>query len=74
MERYYTRSGKPSGVTGYEIGTDYIIVRLNNGFTYRYSDASCGAENVQNMIACAKDQSGLHTYIQRNDLGYDWKR
>lgn len=73
MENYRSRSGKPSGVTGYEIGLDFIIVRFTSGDIYKYSERSCG-NAVGEMAALAVDQLGLSTFIAQNRPPYEWKR
>jgi len=74
MNRYRSRSGKQEGVTGYETGKDYIIIKFREGPVYKYSYISCGKEHVMNMIMCATDQLGLSTYISQHHPQYEWKR
>lgn len=73
MTHYHSTSGKASGVTAYEIGQDYILVRFERA-VYKYSYASCGNAVVEEMkiLACASE--GLSTYISRHDPGYEWKK
>jgi hypothetical protein len=70
MKTYKSRSGKTSGVTGYEVGEDYIRVRFAGGQVYTYSHRSCGRTHVGNMIALAEAQKGLSTYISRHSPAY----
>lgn len=71
MKTYKSRSGKPSGVKGYEAGKDYIRVRFAGGQVYTYSHRSCGHRHVSNMIALAVAQQGLSTYIAQHSPAYE---
>ena len=62
MERYTNRSGG-SGISAYEIGSDYIIVKFSSGTTYRYSYNKAGQSHVENMKRLASRGSGLNSYI-----------
>lgn len=65
MERYMNRSGD-SGVSGYEIGFDYISVRFSgNSRIYTYSYRRAGNMHVENMKRLAQSGSGLNTYINK---------
>lgn len=65
MERYRNASGG-SGVSAYEIGSDYIRVRFSTGSTYRYSYRKAGQRHVDNMKRLAVSGSGLNGYINSN--------
>lgn len=66
MERY-RNSGGDSGVSAYEIGTDYILVRFSGtARTYRYSYRKAGQNHVENMKRLAKNGSGLNAYINNH--------
>lgn len=63
MERY-RNSGGDSGVSAYEIGSDYIIVKFSGtAKTYRYSYRKAGQNHVENLKRLAKSGSGLNSYI-----------
>jgi hypothetical protein len=62
MERYANRSGK-SGISAFEIGSNYIKVRFSSGSTYQYSYRKAGQTNVENMKKLAVSGSGLNSYI-----------
>lgn len=65
MERY-RNSGGDSGISSYEIGTDFIIVKFTGTFrTYRYSYRKAGQHHVENMKRLARSGSGLNGYINR---------
>ena len=64
MERYLNLSGD-SGITDYEIGTDFIRVRFGGGSTYRYSHLRPGQHHVDRMKALAVAGRGLGTYISQ---------
>jgi len=63
MERYRNSSGS-SGVSAYEIGSDYILVKFSGtARTYRYSYRKAGQNHVENLKRLAKSGSGLNSYI-----------
>jgi hypothetical protein len=64
MERYRNSSGN-SGVSAYEIGSDYIVVLFRgNSKTYRYSYVGgAGSYHVENMKRLAINGNGLNAYI-----------
>lgn len=65
MERY-RNSGGDSGVSSYEIGTDYITVKFSGSSqTYRYSYRKAGQNHVEIMKRLARSGSGLNSYINR---------
>jgi hypothetical protein len=65
MERY-RNSGGDSGISSYEIGNDFIIVKFIGTFrTYRYSYRKAGQHHVENMKRLARDGSGLNGHINR---------
>ena len=65
MERYGNRGGD-SGVSAYEIGSDFIRVRFSSGSTYRYSYRKAGQRHVDAMKKLAVSGSGLNSYINSN--------
>ncbi len=66
MERY-KNSGGNSGVSTYEIGSDYIIVKfIGNSKIYRYSyTGGAGSHHVENLKQLARKGSGLNAYIMK---------
>lgn len=65
MERYRNSEGG-SGVSYFEISTDYIIVKFSGSFrTYRYSHRKAGQHHVETMKILARSGSGLNSYINR---------
>jgi hypothetical protein len=65
MERYGNRGGD-SGVSTYEIGSDYIKVKFSgNAKIYTYSYRRAGSVHVENMKRLAKSGSGLNAYINK---------
>ncbi len=63
MERYRNSSGS-SGVSAYEIGSDYILVKFSGtARTYRYSYRKAGQNHVENLKRLAQSGSGLNSYI-----------
>jgi len=68
MERYKNVGGD-SGVTGFEIGKDFIKVWFNNNW-YLYTYASAGSDNIEQMKKLAVAGNGLNSFINkyvRND-------
>lgn len=65
MERYRDIDGD-SGVSGYEIGTDFIRVQFSTGAIYLYTYASAGAQNIEQMKELAAAGDGLNSFINRN--------
>lgn len=65
MERY-RNSGGGSGVSAYEIGSDYILVKFSGtARTYRYSYRKAGQNHVENLKRLAQRGSGLNSYINK---------
>ena len=64
MERYANRSGD-SGVSGYEIGSNYIWVEFTTGSVYEYTYSSAGSANVETMKGLATNGSGLNSFINK---------
>lgn len=66
MERY-SNLGGDSGVRGYEIGSDHIIVWFKgNTKSYTYSYRRAGSSHVENMNNLAIKGHGLNSYIMRH--------
>ncbi len=63
----YGNAGGDSGISAYEIGSDYVSVRFSNtGKVYTYSYSRAGKSHVDYMKILAKSGSGLNSYIMRN--------
>jgi hypothetical protein len=67
MERYRNSVGD-SGVSAYEIGSEYIIVKFSRtAKNYKYSYCGrAGQNHVENMKKLAKYGSGLNAYINKH--------
>ena len=65
MEKYSDISGK-SGISAYEVGDDFIIVRFTKGAIYLYNYSVTGSNHVKEMIELARIGSGLNRYINLN--------
>lgn len=66
MERY-KNSGGDSGVSAYEIGSEYITVKYSGtAKTYTYRHGRAGHNHIENMKILAKNGSGLNAYINKN--------
>ena len=62
MERYKNIGGN-SGVSGYEIGADFIDVQFNNNSLYKYNGSRPGIGHVEHMKSLALRGHGLNSYI-----------
>lgn len=49
MQSYKSRSGKKSGVTGFNIGPDFIDVKFETGEIYLYSYKRPGKATTEQM-------------------------
>jgi hypothetical protein len=66
MERY-RNSGGDSGVSAYELGSDYIRVKFGgNSRIYTYSYRKAGRSHVEQMKGLAQGGSGLNSYINKH--------
>lgn len=65
MERYANRNGD-SGVSSYEIGSNFILVGFTSGSVYEYTYSSAGSGNIERMKGLAMNGSGLNSFIKRN--------
>ncbi len=70
MQQYKNLSGREA-IESYESGADFIIVKFSepskSGYhTYKYTSASAGAENVEQMKGLAEAGDGLGDFIQMN--------
>ena len=64
MEPYGNRSGR-SGVVGFELLDDGIVIEFTDGDRYRYGERVPGRAHVANMRRRARMGRGLATYISR---------
>lgn len=63
----YRNNGGSSGVSAFEIGSDYVRVLFKgNGKVYQYSYGRAGRNHVDNMKNLALSGSGLNSYINQN--------
>ena len=67
MTPYKSTSGKQSGVTAYEIGTDYIIVWFYSK-QYKYTESLNDRSTIDKMKSLAIASSGLSTFIAQNKM------
>lgn len=65
MENYKDMNGD-SGVASFQGGADFIRVMFKDGWTYLYTNASAGADNVAQMKKLAAGGNGLNSFINRN--------
>lgn len=62
MKRYRNIGGD-SGVAKFENGPDFIRVKFNDDDVYRYTYASAGSQNIEQMKKLAIAGEGLNTFI-----------
>ena len=62
MEIYSNNNGD-SGVSGYQIGSDFIWVQFSTGRIYEYTYSSAGTSNIEAMKSLARTGSGLNGFI-----------
>jgi hypothetical protein len=72
MTPYRNLSGK-SGVVGYRVGPDFIDVEFAGGSRYRYSQASAGDGDVEEMKKLAAAGRGLSAFISREQPAYEFQ-
>lgn len=72
MQNYLNLSGK-SGVSAFEIGSDFIKVMFSTGAVYAYTYRSAGMEKVEEMKQLALRGCGLNSFIMRH-VKYDYER
>lgn len=64
MKEYSNFSGT-SGVSGYEIKDDALIVQFEDGGIYIYNSLVPGKHHVEQMLRLAESGRGLATYINQ---------
>lgn len=62
MVKYLNLHGN-SGIAAYEITSTTITVQFNDGMVYRYSYASAGSRNIEQMKNLAIAGAGLNSFI-----------
>ena len=55
-----------SGILSYECGPDWIDVRFKSGARYKYTAASAGTHNIEEMQRLAERGKGLSTFISQH--------
>ena len=73
MEVYLNTNGA-SGITHYEIGTDFITVRIHSKLgleDYTYTHRVTGPRKIATMKMLARGGKGLGAYIVK-DVGKAW--
>lgn len=62
MEKYGNKNGD-SGISGFEIGSNYILIEFSTGSVYEYTYTSAGENNIEAMKRLAISGSGLNGFI-----------
>jgi hypothetical protein len=65
VERYKNLSGD-SGVFGYELSSNGIVVQFKDGWKYEYTSQSAGAAAITTMHRLAIAGRGLSSFISTN--------
>jgi hypothetical protein len=65
MTLYKNRAGD-SGVTAYETGKDFIVIKFIDGTNYLYTNAATGESHIEQMKKLAAQGKGLSTYISQH--------
>lgn len=65
MTRYGNRGGD-SGILGFEIRVDGILVEFSDKSKYLYTNASAGLSNIETMKKLAVKGEGLNGFINQN--------
>ncbi|MBE7176352.1 MAG: hypothetical protein INR69_08125 [Mucilaginibacter polytrichastri] len=71
MKPYVSKSGKRSGVNGFSIHDQEIVVRFVNHDLYTYTYASAGKTTVEKMKKLALASEGLSTFIAQHQPGFE---
>ena len=61
----YAHANADSGIVSYECGPDWIDVRFRSGARYKYTAASAGMHNIEQMQRLAEAGKGLSAYISQ---------
>lgn len=69
----YLNLDHDSGIDEYEIGSDFIWVKFNDGSRYLYGSRKPGPAKVEKMKALANSGRGLNSYIKTTIKG-DYER
>jgi hypothetical protein len=64
--RPYSAVAGDSGVIGYEIGADFIIIEFKSRDVYRYDYSAPGRSKVEKMKQLARRGTGLATFINQH--------
>lgn len=74
MQSYMNLAGN-SGIVAYACGEGFIKVQFDDGTIYRYTDASAGRHNIEQMKMLALAGQGLSTFISQHvQTAYESKK
>ena len=62
----YHNSSNNAGVTAYEPGADFIIVKFQDGRVYLYNHEVTGKTDIEQMKVLALNGEGLTTFINQH--------
>lgn len=67
MQTYRDFNGD-SGISGFELGEDFIIIEFKSGARYKYTNGSAGSFHINQMKQLAQQGDGLNKYIMNNKV------
>ena len=69
--KQYTDSDNNSNISAYDYGDDFIVVEFKDGSEYKYTYASSGSDNIEEMKKLAEHGDGLNSFISKNKPDYE---
>lgn len=66
LVRIYKNLDGDSGIVRFDYGSDWIEIEFRGGSLYRYTNASAGSGNIDEMKRLADLGDGLNSFIMRN--------
>ena len=71
--KQYIDSDNNSNISAYEYSDDFIVVEFKDGLEYKYTYASAGSYNIEEMKRLADSGDGLNSFISKNKPDYETK-
>lgn len=62
----YKHANPDSAIVSYDCGPDWIDIRFRSGARYKYTAASAGMHNIEQMQRLAEKGQGLSAYISQH--------
>ena len=64
-------SDNNSNINAYDYGDDFIVVEFKDDSKYKYTYASAGSYNIEEMKRLADSGDGLNSFISKNKPDYE---